>query len=89
MKRQRKKLQSLNISQDVSREFLADIFGAQIGTYFEAGLADAESESSFATSLEGVKVRRNNLEKSCCSGELAPQFHAWFCRYKATKMCPP
>ena len=77
------KLRDLNVSQSVSKEILADIFGTRIGTHFESGLADAQSEALFRKSLDRLKVRWNNLEKSCNSNETEPQFHAWFCRYKA------
>ena len=61
------KLRSLGISQSVSSEFLADIFGVQKGSKFEHGLIDADSEASFDTSLEHLKHRWNNLERSCIS----------------------
>ena len=77
------KLRDLNVSQSVSKEILADVFGTRIGTHFESGLADAQSEALFRKSLERLKARWNNLEKSCNPRETEPQFHAWFCRYKA------
>ena len=77
------KLRNLNVSQNVTKEILADIFGAKIGTHFESGLADAQSEVLFRKSLERLNARWNNLEKSCNPGDKEPQFHAWFCRYKA------
>ncbi len=61
----KEKLRALNIQESVSKEFLADIFGTRIGTHFEAGLADADSEASFTKSLEGVEAKWNNLEMSC------------------------
>ena len=76
------KLHNLNVSQNVSKEILADIFG----THFESGLADAQSEAVFKKSLERLKARWNNLEKSCNSEEKEPQFHAWFCHYKAEEV---
>ena len=57
------KLQALNIQQSVSKDFLSDIFGTQIATHFQMGLADAESEAAFTESLQRVKVKWNNLEK--------------------------
>ena len=77
------KLRDLSVSQSVSKEILADIFGARIGTHFESGLADAQSEALFRKSLERLKPRWNNLEKSCNADEREPQFHAWFCHHKA------
>ena len=77
------KLRNLRISQGVMREFLDDIFGKRVGSHFEAGLVDAKSESAFRTALEGLKCRWNNLERSCSSGSTDPQFHSWFCKYKA------
>ena len=71
------------MSQSVSKEILTDIFGAPIGTHFESGLADAQSEALFRKSLERLKPRWNNLEKSCNSDERESQFHAWFCHHKA------
>jgi len=46
------KLCSLGVSQSVSSELLADIFGVQKGSTFENGLIDTNSEASFDTSLE-------------------------------------
>ena len=77
------KLRELNIPQHVSKEFLADIFGSRNATHFETGLADAESELVFVRSLEQVKAKWNNLEMSCSASNITPQFHAWFCEYKA------
>ena len=77
------KLRSLSISQSVSSEFLADIFGIQKGRKFEHGLIDANSEASFDKSLEHLKHRWNNLEKSCTSSSTDPQFYLWFIKYKA------
>ena len=59
------KLRDLNMSQSVSKEILADIFGTRIGTHFESGLADAQSKALFRKSLDRLKARWNNLEKSC------------------------
>lgn len=42
------KLRQIGLSQDVSKEVLADIFGVRTGTHLEAGLADAASEAKFA-----------------------------------------
>ena len=77
------KLRSLSVPQSVASEFLDDIFGKQTGSHFEAGLVDAESEASFRTALSNVQCRWNNLERSCIPSSSEPQFHAWFCKYKA------
>ena len=77
------KLHDLNVSQRITKEILADIFGTQIGTHFESGIADVQSEALFKKSLEHLKAWWNNLQKSCNSGGREPQFHAWFCCYKA------
>lgn len=45
-----------------------------------------QTKASFAKSLEKVKARWNNLEKSCSPSKTAPQFHAWFCRYKSEEI---
>ena len=50
------KLRDLNVSQSVTKEILADIFGTRIGTQFESGLADAQSEALFRKSLEPLKL---------------------------------
>ena len=63
-------------------EFLHDIFGKQTGSHFEAGLVDAESETSFRTVLSKLQYRWNNLERSCVPNS-EPQFHAWFQKFKA------
>ena len=77
------KLLSLDISQSVSSEVLADIFGVQKGSKFERGLIDANSKASFDTALEHLKHRWNNLERSCISSIADPQFYSWFLKYKA------
>ena len=73
------KLLSLGVSQSVSSEFLADIFGVQKGSKFE----HANSKASFDTALEHLKHRWNNLERSCISSIADPQFYSWFLKYKA------
>ena len=78
----RDKLRSLNVPQSVMNEFLHDIFGKQTGSHFEAGLVDAESETSFRTALSKLQYRWNNLERSCVPNS-EPQFHAWFQKFKA------
>ena len=78
------KLRSLGVPQSVFSEFLADIFGVQKGSNFEAGLIDADSETSFTAALEHLKHRWNNLERSCISHCSNPQFHSWFLKYKAS-----
>ena len=50
------------------------------------GLANAESEAAFNESLQRLKVKWNNLEKSCTPSEGEPQFHTWFCDYKAEEI---
>jgi len=45
----------LNISQQISKEFLAQIFGCQIGTHFEA---DDKSKSK---GLQKVQAKWNTL----------------------------
>ena len=77
------KLRNLHIPQGVMNDFLNDIFGKQIGNHFEAGLVYAESESSFRAALSRLKCRWNNLEKSCSTGSSEPEFHSWFCKFKA------
>lgn len=53
------------------------------GTHFEAGIADAESESAFRQALHRVKAKWNNLERSCSPSTGEPEFHTWFCLHKA------
>ena len=71
----KEKLRELNIPQHVSKETLADIFGSRNATHFEVGLADAQSEMIFTRSLEQVKAKWNNLEMSCSTSSMPPQFH--------------
>lgn len=78
------KLHSLGVPQRVFSEFLADIFGVQKGSHFEAGLIDADSEASFLTALGNLKHLWNNLERSCVSCCSDPLFHAWFCKHKVS-----
>ena len=78
----KEKLRSANIPQNVSQEILADIFGKRVGSHFERGLVDAESQSLFTKMLDSVQTRWNNLKKSCDASKL-PLFHSWFCKYKA------
>ena len=65
---------------------MSDIFGTRIATHFQMGLADAESEVAFTESLQRLKVKWNNLEKSCTPSEGEPQFHTWVCHYKAEEI---
>ena len=76
------KLRTLDIPQGVWKEFLADIFGKQVGSHFEHGLVDASSEAEFLSSLENVEGRWNNLERSCNGGESDVHFYSWFKEYK-------
>lgn len=77
------KLRNLSVPQSVAREFLDDIFGKQIGSHFEAGLVDSESETTFRNALSKLQYRWNNLERSCIPSDSEPQFYAWFCKFKA------
>lgn len=77
------KLASLNIPQKVAKEFIQDIFGCQVGSHFECGLLDLESEVAFQRALKQLEYRWNNLEKS---GATSPQFHPWFLRYKVSEL---
>jgi len=77
------KLRNLRIPQGVMQDFLDDIFGKKVGSHFEAGLVDAKSESVFRAALSRMKCRWNNLERSCSSGITDPEFHSWFCKFKA------
>ena len=81
----KEKLHMLNIPQGATKEFLADIFGRQIGTHFEAGLVDSESELTFNRSLEAVMAKWDNLEMSY-KPTAKPQFHAWFRHYKVDEI---
>jgi hypothetical protein len=75
------KLKSLGILLSVWNEFLADIFGQQIGSHFEKGLIDLDLDK-FTPALHKLENRWNNLESSCRQAE-PPQFYHWFCKYKA------
>ena len=77
------KLRNLRVPQGVMKDFLDDIFGKQIGSHFEDGLVNAKSESAFRDSLNRLKCQWNNLERSCSSGNTDPEFHSWFCKFKA------
>lgn len=77
----KEKLRSLNFPSSVIQEIIADIFGKRVGSHFEIGLVDAESESSFTKMLDAVKVSWNNLEKSCSVNETL-QFYSWFVSIK-------
>ena len=65
------------------RDFLDDILGKKVSGHFEAGLVYAKSESAFQAALGRLKCRWNKLERSCSSGSTDPEFHSWFCRFKA------
>ena len=75
------KLRALNIPQGVWKEFLADIFGKQVGSHFEHGLVDASSEATSLSALENVIGRWNNLERNCNGVESDPRFYSWFKEY--------
>ena len=76
------KLRSLHIPQGVMNNFLDDIFGKN----FEAGLVDADSETAFRAALGRLKCQWNNLERGCSSGSTGPEFHSWFCKFKAEEI---
>ena len=59
------KLHALNIPKRIWKEFLDDIFGSQIGSHFEMGLIDSESDTSFRKALKQLKIQWNNLERGC------------------------
>ena len=66
------------------KDFLNDIFGKQIiGSHYEAGLVDAESETSSREALFRLKYCWNNLERSCSRGGSEPEFYSWFHKFKA------
>ena len=71
--------------QAVTGEIISDIFGKQIGTHFESGLIDSESQDSFWKSLSRVRERWNNLESSCNPSD-SPKFYDWFCKYEAADL---
>ena len=77
------KLRNLGFPQSVAREFIDDIFGKQTGSHLEAGLVDSESEAVFRNVLLKLQYRWTNLERSCILSDSEPQFHAWFCKFKA------
>ena len=77
------KLHALSIPKNIWKEFLSDIFGAQTGSHFEAGLIDEQSDISFWESLRRLEEHWNNLERGCIVPGMDPQFHGWFCQYKA------
>ena len=79
----KEKLHDLKIPQNIWKEFISDIFGVQIGTHFECGLIDSQSESSFSAQLTTLRERWNNLERSCKESTSPPEFHTWFLTYKA------
>jgi len=76
------KLRSLGLSQELSKDIVADIFGRRIGVHFEKGLVDAEDKKLFQAYLKLIKQKWNNIERSS-NPENEPQFHSWFCHEKA------
>ena len=47
---------NLNVSHSATKEILADIYGAKIGTHFESDLADAQSETIFRNRWNARKL---------------------------------
>ena len=80
------KLRSIGVVQSVWKEFLSDIFGAQVGYNYQKGLIDTDSSVSFTAALQNCKEKWNNLECSCFLQDHCPQFFDWFLRYKADDM---
>ena len=78
------KLRSLNIPDSVGKDFMADIFGVQVGSHLETGLVDSMSEMSFTKSLQRLKAKWDNLEMSCRAE--VPRFYDWFSHYKADEI---
>ena len=46
------KLRSIGVVQSVWKEFLSDIFGAQVGYNYQKGLIDTDSSMSFTAALQ-------------------------------------
>ena len=67
------KLRNIGIPPNVSKVYLSDIFGIQVGSHYEKGLIDAPCKYSFSTAIEQLKEKWNNLECSCFGHNHAAQ----------------
>lgn len=76
------KLRSLGIDAPVANDFLADIYGRQVGTVKEEGLVDSVSEQDFDQRLEGLQKVWDEREKPFCT-ESGPKFYEYFQTYHA------
>ena len=76
------KLHALSIPKNIWKEFTSDIFGAQTGSHFEAGLIDEQSDVSFWESLWHLEERWNNLERGCIVPGMDPRFMGGFSNTK-------
>lgn len=80
------KLRDLRFPNNISKEFLVDIFGCKTGSHLEIGLVDAASDDSFWNALENLQEKWSNLERGYIHPDSDPQFYEWFCRYKADEI---
>ena len=78
------KLRALGLPQGSWKPFLADIFGAHVGTHLEQGLVDSENEETFHAHLHSLQIKWNNFERSA-TPQLEPQFHSWFTSTRVQK----
>lgn len=72
------KLQEFGISGKVKETIVADIFGKQRGTVFEAGLADASSRDMFVKQLGQLEEPWSALHQT------GRNFFKWFHNHKST-----
>ena len=77
------KLKQFGVNSKTISEFLADIFGRQIGTVKENGLVDSCSEQEFDSKLEELESVWDEREKPFCT-ESGPKFYRYFKQYHAT-----
>ena len=85
-----RKLSELNVAKCGQEEILKDVFGGMTEDELHLGLVDSEKQDIFKAKLASLKDRWNMIElsnrKTLQEESIQPEFHDWFCPYKAENM---
>ena len=84
------KLRELNVAECGQEEIMKDVFGGVSEDELHLGLVDSEDQDIFKAKLASLKDRWNGFEvsnrRSLQGTMIQPEFHDWFCEYKAEDM---
>ena len=76
----------MGIPSYLIHEFIADIFGKNIGNTYHEGLVDSGSLQEFDQGLENIKLLWYEREKPL-SPACGPRFYRYFVQYHADVVC--